>query len=93
MVDDKTLGDIGKHHGKTSVQVSLRWLVQHGIAVIPKSSGSHLRENMEIFDFSLTKDEMETIDSMKVHRRLVSPRVKTISSMAAETYLVVSRMT
>jgi len=50
---------IGKAHGKTGAQVSLRWLVQQGIPVIPKSSNPvHIKQNMEIFDFKLTADEM-----------------------------------
>jgi len=50
---------IGKAHGKAGAQVSLRWLVQQGIPVIPKSSNpAHIKQNMEIFDFNLTADEM-----------------------------------
>lgn len=50
---------IGKAHGKLGSQVSLRWLVQQGIPVIPKSdSAAHLKENMDIFDFNLTAAEM-----------------------------------
>lgn len=51
--------DIGKAHNKSGAQVALRWLVQQGIPVIPKSNvAEHIKSNMEIFDFNLTADEM-----------------------------------
>lgn len=50
---------IGKAHGKAGAQIALRWLVQQGIPVIPKSSNpAHMKQNMELFDFNLTEDEM-----------------------------------
>jgi len=55
---------IGKAHGKAGAQVSLRWLVQQGIPVIPKSSDpAHIKQNMEIFDFTLTEDEMAQLSA------------------------------
>ena len=56
------LGRIGKAHGKTAVQVSLRFLVQQGIAVIPRTSRvERLSENLAIFDFELSQAEMREI--------------------------------
>ena len=56
------LGRIGKKYGKTEGQVSLRWLVQQGAIVIPRTSRvERLSENMDIFDFALTPEEMEQI--------------------------------
>merc|ERR1719162_1426837 len=50
---------IGKAHGVSGGQVSLRWLVQQGIPVIPKSNNpAHIKQNMEIFGFNLTEAEM-----------------------------------
>ncbi len=61
---------IGKTHGKTGAQVILRWLLQKGIPAIPKaSSEKHLRENLEIFDFSLTDKEMEELDGLHKNKR------------------------
>ena len=58
----KVLARIGKAHGKTAVQVSLRFLVQHGIAVIPRTSRlERLSENLAIFDFELSEPEMAEI--------------------------------
>ena len=57
--------DIGEKYGKTPAQVILRWLIQREIVVIPKSVHSdRQKENMDIFDFELTKDEMENIRSL-----------------------------
>jgi len=60
--NDKVLVRIGKAHGKTAAQVCLRWLVQQGIVVIPRTSkAERLAENFSIFDFELTNDEMTAI--------------------------------
>ena len=58
----KVLTRIGKTHGKSAVQVSLRFLVQRGIAVIPRTSHlERLSENLAIFDFELSEAEMVEI--------------------------------
>ena len=60
--NDKVLARIGKAHGKTAAQASLRFLVQHGIVVIPRTSRSErLAENLAIFDFELSAAEMVDI--------------------------------
>jgi diketogulonate reductase-like aldo/keto reductase len=57
---DAALARIGKAHGKTAAQVCLRYLVQHGVIVIPRTSRSErLKENFAIFDFKLTPAEMK----------------------------------
>jgi 2,5-diketo-D-gluconate reductase B len=74
ILDDPVLKDIAGKHGKSVAQVSLRWLIQHGMIVIPKSSSEdHLRENMDVFDWKLTAKEMEAVDSIKTWNRLVNP--------------------
>ena len=61
--EDKMLIDIGKKYGKTACQVTLRWIVQHGCVPLPGSKNeTHIRENLDISDFSLTQDEMQQID-------------------------------
>ena len=53
---------IGKAHGKTGAQVSLRWLMQQGVGAIPRTSKvERLAENIAIFDFDLTDAEMREI--------------------------------
>ena len=59
------LARIGKAHGKSAVQVSLRFLLQHGIAVIPRTSRvERLSENLAIFDFELSQMEMAEIAAL-----------------------------
>ena len=59
---NKVLEKIGKAHGKTAAQVCLRWLVQQGIAVIPRTSKiERLEENFALFDFELSDAEMREI--------------------------------
>jgi 2,5-diketo-D-gluconate reductase B len=63
--NDELLGRIGKAHGKSAVQVCLRWLVQQGVPAIPRTSRlERLSENMEIFDFELSEAEMGEIFAM-----------------------------
>ena len=62
MLNNKVIGDIAERHGKSSAQVILRWNLQNGVVVIPGSSNpKHIIENISIFDFELTSDEMEKI--------------------------------
>jgi diketogulonate reductase-like aldo/keto reductase len=63
--NDKLLARIGVAHGKTAAQVCLRFLVQHGIVVIPRTSKEkRLSENAAIFDFSLSAAEMAEIGKL-----------------------------
>jgi diketogulonate reductase-like aldo/keto reductase len=62
---DAVLSRIGKARGKTAAQVCLRYLVQHGVIVIPRTSQpERLAENFAIFDFKLTQAEMKEIASL-----------------------------
>lgn len=70
LIEEPLFDTIGKKYHKTGAQVILRWLVQKEIAVIPKgSSQKHLKDNMEIFDFSLTDSETAQIDSLGQNKR------------------------
>jgi diketogulonate reductase-like aldo/keto reductase len=71
--NDPVLTKIGEAHGKSAAQVCLRWLVQQGISVIPRTSRpERLRENLAIFDFELSESEMKQIAAMASPRgRLV----------------------
>jgi diketogulonate reductase-like aldo/keto reductase len=64
--DDATLEEIGEAHGKSATQVALRWLVQQDkVSAIPKAtSEDHLRENLDVFDFELSEEEMDHISSL-----------------------------
>jgi 2,5-diketo-D-gluconate reductase B len=62
---DATLTQIGRAHGKTAAQVCLRWLVQQNVSAIPRTSKiERLSENIEIFDFELSEEEMGKISQM-----------------------------
>jgi 2,5-diketo-D-gluconate reductase B len=63
--NDETLARIGQTYGKTAAQVCLRWLVQQKVAAIPRTSRiERLSENIDIFDFVLSGDEMRQISQM-----------------------------
>ena len=63
--NNKTLKEIAEAHHKTTAQVILRWLTQQDIVVIPKSvHEKRQKENLDIFDFELTKDEMDKIKGL-----------------------------
>lgn len=60
-----TLTEIGRAHGKSAAQVALRWAVQRGVAIIPKSAHrERLAENLDIWDFALSDDEMARIRAL-----------------------------
>ena len=76
LLDDPKLKDIAGKYSKSPAQVVLRWQVQRGVIVIPKSvTPSRIEENGQIFDFSLTKDEMEHINNFECNGRLIVPIV------------------
>lgn len=63
--------EIGKNHQKSPAQVGLRWLIQQGIGVIPKSVHKERQEeNSQIFDFVLSDEEMAAITAMDVQQRV-----------------------
>jgi 2,5-diketo-D-gluconate reductase B len=63
--NDPTIARIGRVHGKTAVQVCLRWLVQQNVSAIPRTSRiERLSENIDIFDFALSDEEMGEIFRM-----------------------------
>ena len=65
VVDDPVLREIGEAHSKSAVQVTLRWELQHGIVVIPKSvNPDRIASNADVFDFELSPEEMARIDTL-----------------------------
>ena len=70
------LGEIAKRKGRSVAQVALRWLVQRGgIVPIPRSSNpGRLAENLDVFGFTLTDDEMARIGALKrANGRIANP--------------------
>jgi 2,5-diketo-D-gluconate reductase A len=71
VIDDSRIGAIAKAHDKTPAQVTLRWHIQLGNIIFPKSVTEYrIRENFEIFDFELTDEEMSAIGGLDQGKRL-----------------------
>ncbi|SJN52313.1 oxidoreductase, aldo/keto reductase family [Sphingobacterium faecium PCAi_F2.5] len=71
LFNNKLLASIGKKYNKSVAQVVLRWLTQRDIAVIPKSvNRGRMIENIDIFDFELTAEDMATIQSLDTKESL-----------------------
>lgn len=65
VLDDVVIGEIAEQVGRTPAQVVLRWHIQHGHVVFPKSATpERIRENFEIFDFELADDDVARIDAL-----------------------------
>lgn len=72
LLEDEVLVSIAKKYRKNSAQVALRFNVQRGVVVIPKSFSAHrIKDNFQIFDFSLTEDEMKAIEGLNKDIRFV----------------------
>ncbi|XP_063983416.1 aldo-keto reductase family 1 member B1-like [Diachasmimorpha longicaudata] len=71
-LDDPRIQTIARKYNKTSAQISLRYLYQLGVTPIPKSvTESRLKENIDIFNFELTPEEVTTIDAVGDQKRIV----------------------
>ena len=71
MFQNPTLTGIAKNYGKTVAQVILRFFMQSGIIVIPKSSRKErMRENREVLDFALSEEDMRNIEAMDTNESL-----------------------
>ena len=69
-LEDPVIGQVADAHGKTAAQTMLRWGVQHGRSVIPKSvRPERIAENFDVFDFELSADEMAAIDGLETGKR------------------------
>ncbi|MFJ7364787.1 aldo/keto reductase [Peribacillus frigoritolerans] len=73
LLEEPTINHIAKKHGKSSAQVLIRWHLQHDLVVIPKSiTPSRIKENAQVFDFSLSLNEMNQIDALNKNERFGS---------------------
>ncbi|MGM1046302.1 MAG: aldo/keto reductase [Bacillota bacterium] len=69
-LDQPVIAKIAEKYGKSAAQVVLRWDLQNGIIVIPKSVKEHrIRENADIFDFELSAEDMSAIDGLNENKR------------------------
>lgn len=70
LIAEPVFSELGKKYGKSNVQIILRWHIDMGFCVIPGASGvEHVKENFDIFDFSLTKDDMAKIAKINKNKR------------------------
>jgi len=73
LLEDKSVADIAKKYKKTPAQVVLRWAIQRDTVVIPKSiKRQRLEENIKIFDFKLSSDDMAAIDRLDRNWRILT---------------------
>src|SRR6185312_4014556 len=76
LLDDPVVGEIAKAHGKTPAQICLRWLIQQpGVAAVPRAlEERHIADNIDVFDFSLTDEEMRRLSALRSRRiRIADP--------------------
>lgn len=80
LLQDETIRDIAQTHGKTSAQVILRWHIQNGLIVIPKSATpARIRENIDIFDFELNDEELARIAQLDSPEGRIGGNPETVS--------------
>jgi len=78
LLSDPVLTDIAARHGKTAAQVIIRWHLDSGLVVIPKSvRPERLRENIDVFDFTLSQEDMEQIVSLDTADGRMGPEPAT----------------
>jgi len=82
ILDDPVLADIGKRHGKSVAQVAIRFQLQRGLIVIPKSvHKERIVHNFDVFDFKLTESDMQQIAKCDCHYRYL-----TLAEVGDHTY-------
>ena len=65
------LNNLSNKYGKSSAQILIRWSIQHNVITIPKSSHEdRIKENIDVFDFEISDDDMERLDSLNENFRL-----------------------
>jgi 2,5-diketo-D-gluconate reductase A len=73
VLNEGVIRDIGKRYNKSAAQVTLRWHIQRGLVVIPRSKNpAHIAENIRIFDFELSKDDMAAISGLNRNELVIS---------------------
>lgn len=71
--DDRVIQKLARKYERPPAQIALRWEIQVGVVPIPKSSSEdHLRENIQIFDWELNREDVEKINGIETEKRLVN---------------------
>lgn len=82
LLKDPTIMEIAKAHGKTPAQVILRWHIQEGFSVIPGASNpDYIEENIQIFDFELTDEEMAQMRGLNKEQRFFNMSFSDVERM------------
>ena len=85
---DPVIRQIAESHGKTPAQIILRWHIQEGFSVIPGATNpDYIKENISIFDFELTGEEMRQMRSLNKERRFFNSSLEEIEKMVWSTKL------
>ena len=70
LINEAVFTELGQKYGKTNVQIILRWHIQAGNVVFPKTTNpQHMKDNFQIFDFELTDEEMDRINALDGRKR------------------------
>uniref|UniRef100_A0A4W3I6V6 alcohol dehydrogenase (NADP(+)) n=1 Tax=Callorhinchus milii TaxID=7868 RepID=A0A4W3I6V6_CALMI len=76
LLEEPSIVSLGKKYGKSPAQVVLRWQVQRGVIAIPKSvNPARIAQNIQVFDFTLTEDEIKIIGSLDRNWRYIVPLI------------------
>lgn len=77
LLDDPKLVAMATRYNKTPAQIIIRWQVQRGVICVPKSvTASRIKQNLEVFDFTLTEEDMGQIESFNRNERLIIPTIE-----------------
>lgn len=89
LLKDPIINDIAKSHGKTPAQIIIRWHIQNGFIVIPGTSNpDYIKENIDIFNFTLTRNEMNKIRKLNTEKRIFNPPYEKQKQIYLNTILV-----
>ncbi len=84
LMEEPVFATLGDKYGKTPVQIILRWHTQMGFVVIPGSKNvAHIKDNLDILDFTLTDDEMNEIAKLDINKRYYHRTDEQLKSFAA----------
>ena len=86
LLKDPVIKCIAEAHGKTPAQIILRWHIQEGFSVIPGATNlDYIKENIQIFDFALTDDEMRQMRSLNKEQRFFHSTLENLERMILGT--------
>jgi diketogulonate reductase-like aldo/keto reductase len=77
VMEDATLCEIAKKHSKTPQQVAIKFQLQRGLSVIPKSTTpARIEQNFDVFDFDISEDDMAALLKVDRHLRFCNPMIQ-----------------